>query len=582
MERVIQRCMEKDPNARPASVAQLAQALPGGDPLAAAIAAGETPSPEMVAASGSKKGLRPVIAWSLLAVIVVAWLASIAINDRFDLHRRISFGIKPEFLAERSRQFLSKIGYSDNYQDSAYGFRKNDELLRYIESQDNTSERWNNLDPKTILFWYRQSPSRLGEAVGYDNPPLHSPGEALVVMDSEGHLLEFRRVPAQSKPSSETVQSSDIWKPFFVESGIDDLDWEEVEPELNPPFYADFRIAWEPRISQTGKTYHVEAATLYGKPVSFEIIDPRMPEVGVESSQRMWDLIRDIAAGALFIIAIVGGLFFAHRNLRLGRGDRRNATRLAVFVFALVLLVWILGPHASFTVFLGSLWMACLVWILYIAIEPFVRRRWPWILVSWTRLLSGEWRDPLVARDVLVGAAIGALIQFLVRFLRAQLQSWLGYPVAPTGNYTFYNIIGIRHFAASLLSIFVEVLFLTLVGISLFLILRVLLRNQKAAMVAWIMLAAAIPGYGNNVWTVAGSLSGGIICLWVLMRFGLVALAFVYLTGLLFNSPITLDVSAWYSDYGFAVLAIFGAIVLYAFRTSLGGRPIFGTPRLDD
>src|SRR5262249_30238343 len=42
-------------DARPASVAQVATALPSADPLAAAIAVGETPSPEMVAASGSKE-----------------------------------------------------------------------------------------------------------------------------------------------------------------------------------------------------------------------------------------------------------------------------------------------------------------------------------------------------------------------------------------------------------------------------------------------------------------------------------------------------------------------------------------------
>ena len=66
VERLIRRCMERDPNARPASVAQLALALPGGDSLAAALAAGETPSPEMVAASGSKEGFRPAVAWALL------------------------------------------------------------------------------------------------------------------------------------------------------------------------------------------------------------------------------------------------------------------------------------------------------------------------------------------------------------------------------------------------------------------------------------------------------------------------------------------------------------------------------------
>ena len=52
IERVILRCLERDPARRPPSAIAVAAGLPGGNPLAAAIAAGETPSPDMVAAAG--------------------------------------------------------------------------------------------------------------------------------------------------------------------------------------------------------------------------------------------------------------------------------------------------------------------------------------------------------------------------------------------------------------------------------------------------------------------------------------------------------------------------------------------------
>src|SRR5580704_5608246 len=71
VESVILRCLQKDPTKRPSSVRQVAAAFPGGDPLAAALAAGETPSPEMVAASGETEGLRPVVAWLMLAAFIV-------------------------------------------------------------------------------------------------------------------------------------------------------------------------------------------------------------------------------------------------------------------------------------------------------------------------------------------------------------------------------------------------------------------------------------------------------------------------------------------------------------------------------
>jgi serine/threonine-protein kinase len=109
VERLILRCIERDPRARPASVAQLAMALPGGDPLAAAIAAGETPSPELVAASGSKEGLRPAIAVAVLVWVIVGSVLGVWLGER-DLKRRNVQNGKTAVVPDRARQGFLKEG----------------------------------------------------------------------------------------------------------------------------------------------------------------------------------------------------------------------------------------------------------------------------------------------------------------------------------------------------------------------------------------------------------------------------------------------------------------------------------------
>jgi hypothetical protein len=87
----------------------------------------------------------------------------------------------------------------------------------------------------------------------------------------------------------------------------------------------------------------------------------------------------------------------------------------------------------------------------------------------------------------------------------------------------------------------------------------------------------------NSPWTLPVGLISGAVFLFMLMRFGLVAFALTWLSSIIFSTfPATLDSSAWYFGYGFAAVAMFAAIVLYAFRYSLGGRPLLAPSRLDD
>jgi hypothetical protein len=279
------------------------------------------------------------------------------------------------------------------------------------------------------------------------------------------------------------------------------------------------------------------------------------------------------------VIASVGGIFFARRNLRLGRGDRRNAMRLALFVFGALILSWVLRlPHVAVVSLFVTAYGAALFWILYMAIEPFVRRKWPQILVSWTRLLSAEWRDPLVARDTLAGIAFGIIIVCVGIY-----SSFLPSPFSGIDRpitYDLGNLLGTRFAIASLLSLLLLWVFINLATVCFLVVLSVLFRSQKAAIAVQFLLMTVQVGLGSGI--VAGLVFSA---LWfcALTRFGLIAAILITFTAVsIGNSPITLQSSAWYAPYGYLVLAIFAAIVIYAFRYSLGGRPMLATSRLDD
>jgi hypothetical protein len=596
VERLIRRCMERDPNARPASVAQLALALPGGDPLAAALAAGETPSPEMVAAAGGKEGLRPAVAWGLLAFIIIGTLAALWMNDRTMLHRRIPFEMSPDVLVARSREIIKKAGYTDKFADSAYGFVTNSGWLDYIENSDKTASRWKNLDAKAILFWYRQSPRPLQDPFGRitsNKPNLQFSGEVLVTLDTEGRLVSLSAVPPQEPLSTKTATAPD-WKNIFAEAGLDPSQWMPAETRWIPLFYADTMAAWQGSLPNlSGTPGRIEAAAFQGKPVWFAIIVPWAKPTRMVPYQMSTAVRNANAILVLFLSGtIAGGLFFALRNLRLGRGDRRNATRLALLTIGLMMVSLTLGAHlvsaidalGQFLILASiSISVGCLCWVLYLAIEPFVRRRWPQVLISWTRLFSGDWRDPLVARNVLVGCAFGVLNIFIIGTVYA-VQMWLGYAeFARPPAINFGSVMGIRFFVSVILDQLTGSIFISLSMICSLFLMRVLLRNRKAAIAVFILFSTLAmmsrsswaSGIGQSV-TLA-------LLIFVLMRFGLVAaISCAFITLVYTVLPLTLDASAWYSGYGFATLAVFAVIVLYAFRTSLGGRPLLAPSRLDD
>ena len=112
VEKIIHRCLEKNPADRPKSALQVALALPGGNPLEAAIAAGETPSPEMVAAAPKKGSLKPSVAVACLSAVVLLFAFLLFVTGKVKSHEWIPLEKSPEVLAERADLILKKLGYT--------------------------------------------------------------------------------------------------------------------------------------------------------------------------------------------------------------------------------------------------------------------------------------------------------------------------------------------------------------------------------------------------------------------------------------------------------------------------------------
>jgi len=277
----------------------------------------------------------------------------------------------------------------------------------------------------------------------------------------------------------------------------------------------------------------------------------------------------------------------------LGRGDRKGASRISVVIFAANSLSSLLSWHpvakldAAFFFFSSQvafgLFVAAYAWLTYVALEPYLRRRSPQLLISWTRLLDGRFRDPLVGRDLLAGALLGSAYAAVVYFRNA-LPGWMNiparYPLDP-GRFPLGN-------TAQVASQFASAVFFALITalsfVSLLVLAQLIFRKRWLAIGVCGLVLFVIFLPGQNLFLEAPTIALEVLIILIAMvRFGLLGLAFTqFFTVVLTTFAQAFDFSHWYSVRSWLVLLVSLALVLYGFRRALGGKPILSAMALEE
>jgi hypothetical protein len=606
VEKVILRCLETEPMARPANALAVAAALPGGDPLAAALAAGETPSPQMVAAAGESEGLRPRVAIAILTAILLGLSFAVYYSIHYSAYEKMGLEQTPEVLRQKSREMISRLGYEGRPADSAYGLDIDVDFQDAVEKNDKPHPNWDAVlaaRPSLLEYWYRQSPDDM-TADGFNNnnltpgvinetdPPTVTSGMINLKLDPQGRLTYFQAIPPQKLDTGKaqaTSQTSAVapfdWNILFNAAGLDPTKFQPTQPSWNSLASSDTRAAWTGVWPGSTRALRVEAASFQGKPVFFRLIgDWTKPQRMVSTEKKsLAEKAERVIQVLLLVFGLGGAAFLARKNYRGGRGDREGARRLAIVMFLLEMGLFVclghfptIGDAIGLTViaFSTALFLAGAMWTLYMAVEPWVRRQWPKSIISWSRLLAGNWRDPVVGRDILLGVALG-VVWILVFELRYIPMMHLG--ASPAIGSTD-ALLGGRVALGSWLRQWPQSIQTTLIFFLLLLGLRTLLRKEWIAAIVFVAIFALPRGLASSYRAIElpAQILVYAIALLIVIRFGLVPLAVAIFTiDMTSGIPFSPDLSTWYMTT--SVLALLSVVVIagWGFYHSLGGAPVW-------
>ncbi len=585
VEKVILRCLEIDPAQRPPNPLAVSAALPGGDPLAAALAAGETPSPELVAASGEKEGFP--LRYAVIALVFV--LATLAVfpwlMQPISLIAASPVDFPTPVLEQKAREIAAIAGYTSKPADWAGWFFVNIDLISYFEKKGRGPHSWKQLfeAESPVRFFYRQSPKYLAAFpdgnIASDRPSMDVPGMLAIQLDSRGRLRRFDSVVAPYDPAPATAP---VFDPALIlrQAGLDYSQFHEVPPVYAPSMAFDARYAWSapyPGLPDTEIT--VEMATWRGRLTSFIT---RWPWTKPPSTrEEPWQAIQLALVSFTYVFLAVGlccAWFFARRSLRSGRADRAGAYRFAAAAFILFVIYAVVRIHVipsfDMVTFLFEqlsvgLALVTLLWLGYVALEPAVRARWPHSLITWNRLLAGNLGDPRLGSHILMGVVVGMAMCLLFLWRSNYL---VAHGRAPR-EFHFIQLMGVRavlsNYAGDLFRAMLSgsMIFFVLCGLR-----RILRRDWIAALAAAILLTfqeGSVRESQSLSFDLPLYVAAYFVLSFILLRMGLVpAIVCIFAIQTAEHTQASSDLTAWYNPTMAVQLAMLTGIALYGFWRS--------------
>lgn len=419
--RILTLCLAKAPMSRPGAVENIIAELPGAtDPLASALLAKRTPSPILVMASGGSPGLsrRSVVVWS--SVAMVALVGRLALDGSMHILTLRPWPLTEAELLGRAVESLDALapGSSTNYWRST------------ILLDTSTLESFEPDGAEAALSWVRDGvPSYAYFRTSFSKAPigpngLSRGGVSTVDLSPEGHLIRFKKTYDESEESSAPIKDVVSEGEIFSLTGLNMEGFERSvgEEVAGQPVSAESQ-SWR-SIGSDSPVVSVSIRREEGRVNSFsvaanEVDEPLQPNPFVFGEE----------VNAVIVLLATPIAFF---NQIRGRTDLRGAGTLMVTLGILALMLgvfeefqhWASDRSLSFIVLLENLSVRLFgSLILFLACEPFIRRRWPELLVTSTRLLHGRLLDPRVGRDVFVGIVF-CLICYFVVAVSAWLDAW--------------------------------------------------------------------------------------------------------------------------------------------------------------